>query len=313
MKHALIALALLAGCAASETETTTAAPALPPLSSDADVLAAEAAPIDDWTRGAGWNEPFAPFTVMGNIHYVGAAGVSSFLITTPEGHFLLDGGVAQTAPMIAANIEAIGYDIADVKYVMNSHAHFDHSGGLAGLIMRSRAIMVASEADRGVLESGHIDYGPAAEMPTLPVRVDRVIADGESLTLGGVTLTAHIMPGHTKGCTSWSMDVTGADGAPHRAFFHCSISTGGQSLAPEAYPGMIDAYRATFARTRTMSADVFLANHGNFFGLPERRARQIAGDANAFVDAEALQRFNTEMETAFNAELARQQAAAPAN
>lgn len=312
MKHTLLTLVLLAGCVAGETETP-AAPALPPIASAAEIAAAEQAPLDDWTAEAGWAEPFAPFNVIGNIYYVGAGGVSSYLITTPEGHFLLDGGVAQTAPMIAANIQAMGFDITDVKYLLNSHAHFDHSGGLAGLQLRSGATMVASEADRASLEAGRIDYGPAAAMQTPGVRVDRIIADGEALTLGGVTLTAHLMPGHTRGCTSWSMDVTGADGAPHRALFHCSASVGGQSIAPESYPGMVADYRSTFAKTREMSADVFLGNHGSFFDLEGRRERQIAGDANAFVDAGALQRFNDAMEQAFNAELARQQTAAPAN
>lgn len=143
------------------------------------------------------------------------------------------------------------------------------------------------------------------------MRVDRLVGDGESLTLSGVTLTAHLTPGHTAGCTSWSMAVTGADGAPHQAFFHCSSSVGGQSLVPPSYPGMVEDYRATFARVRTMQADVFLANHNIFFDLEAKRARQIAGDQNAFVDAGELQRFNARMETAFDAEWARQHAAAP--
>ena len=105
--------------------------------------------------------------------------------------------------------------------------------------------------------------------------------------------------------------MTGADGARHRALFHCSATTGGQSIVPPAYPGMVENYRALFARTRTLNADVFLANHGNFFDLPGKRARQLAGDANAFVDPDGLQRFNREMEAAFNAERARQEAAAP--
>ena len=134
----------------------------------------------------------------------------------------------------------------------------------------------------------------------------RVVGDGDALSLGGVTLVAHMTPGHTAGCTSWSMAVAGADGARHAAFFHCSSTVAGQSLAPEAYPGMVAAYRNTFARVRGFEADVFLANHGNFFDLEGKRARQIAGDVNAFVDPGALLRFNGEMEQAFEAELARQ-------
>jgi metallo-beta-lactamase class B len=311
MKHIVPALAalILAACAAATPEAPADA-AQPPLASAEAIAAAEAAPLDTMSADAGWNAPFAPFNIIGNIYYVGAAGVSSYLITTPDGHFLLDGGIPQTAPLIKANIAALGFNIEDVKYLLNSHAHFDHAGGLASLQAASGALMVASAADEAALEAGRFPFGPSAPVAFPAVRVDQVIADAETLTLGGVTLTAHLTPGHTPGCTSWSMDVTGADGAAHRAFFHCSASVGGQTLAPESYPGMVEDYRRTFAAGRTLQADVFLANHGQFFDLETKRARQIGGDANAFVDAGALARFTTRMETDFNAELARQQAAA---
>lgn len=300
--RALLGLITLAACAAPASE-----PAQPPLASEAQLEAAEAAPVSG--SALEWNEPFAPFTVIGDIHYVGTAGVSAFLITTPEGHFLIDGGPPQSAPAIIANIETLGFRIGDVRYLMNTHAHIDHAGGLARLQRASGAVMIASAGDRPTLEAGHIFYGPSETWTFPPVRVDRVIGDGESITLGGVTLTAHLTPGHTAGCTSWSMDVSGADGAPHHAFFHCSATVAGQSLVPEAYPGMIEDFRRTFANVAAIDADVFLPNHSNFFDLPERRARQQAGDANAFVDAGALHRFNDALREAFEAELARQQAA----
>lgn len=300
MKPAVVVLALAAllGC------TTAAAPQR--LASDAIIDAAERAPLDGYATSGRWSEPFAPFNVIGNIYYVGTEGVSSYLIATPRGHFLLDGAIAQAVPQIVANIRALGFDIRDVKYLLNSHAHIDHAGGLAGLQRASDAVMVASAADRATLEAGAIAYGPTAGMAFPPIRVDRVVGDGDALSLGGVTLVAHMTPGHTAGCTSWSMAVAGADGARHAAFFHCSSTVAGQSLAPEAYPGMVAAYRTTFARVRGFEADVFLANHGNFFDLEGKRARQIAGDVNAFVDPGALLRFNGEMEQAFEAELARQ-------
>jgi metallo-beta-lactamase class B len=300
--RALLLSLLLAACAAPQTEHTP-----PPLASEADLIAAESAPLSG--DAAEWNAPFEPFTLIGNIHYVGMGGVSAFLITTPDGHFLLDGGLPQSAPAIIDHIEALGFDIRDVKYLLNSHAHFDHSGGLARLRRASGAAMVASEGDREEIERGYVEYGPSAGVRSPPVRVDRVIADGETLTLGGVTLTAHLTPGHTEGCTSWSMDVRGADGVPHRAFFHCSATVAGHTLVPPDYPGIVENYRATFARVREIEADIFLANHTGFFDLEERRARQIAGDANAFVDADALQRFNSTLEAAFEAELARRSAA----
>lgn len=278
----------------------------PRLASDAVIDAAQSAPLSDYAISGRWNAPYPPFNVIGDIYYVGTETVSSFLIVTPDGHFLIDGVLAQTAPQIVANINALGFDIGDVKYLLNTHAHIDHAGGLAGLQRLSGARMVASAADRGPLQDGEISYGPSAGMRFPPIRVDQIVGDGDALALGGVTLTAHMTPGHTAGCTSWSMQVSGADGAPHTAFFHCSSTVAGQSLAPEAYPGMVSAYRTTFARVRALHADVFLANHDNFFDLHEKRARQLAGDANAFVDPEGLQRFNSSMEQAFEAELARQ-------
>jgi metallo-beta-lactamase class B len=302
------AFVTLVGCAAPSAQEGPAVHER--LASDAVIDAAQHAPLHEWAVSGRWNEPFAPFNVIGNIYYVGSETVSSFLITTDDGHFLIDAIMPQTAPQIVANIKALGFDIRDVKYLLNSHAHFDHAGGLAALQRLSGATMVASAADRGALERGDIGYGPSAGMRFPPVRVDKVIGDGEALALGGVTMVAHITPGHTAGCTSWSVPVKGADGAAHTAFFHCSATVAGQSLAPEAYPGVVAAYRQAFERVRALRADVFLANHDGFFDLHDKRARQLAGDANAFVEPDGLQAFNTVMEQAFEKELARQQRAA---
>jgi metallo-beta-lactamase class B len=295
---ALCAAVLLAGCAAS------------PLANDTQIVAAEREPLAEMAAEAHWNDPFPPFKVIGNIYYVGTSGVSSWLITTPRGHFLLDGALPQTPPQIIANIRALGFDIRDVKYLLNSHAHFDHAGGLAALQRASGAVMVASAADRRTLETGRIPFGPTANIAVPPVRVDRVVGEGDALTLGGVTLTAHMTPGHTPGCTSWSMDVRGGDGALRRVFFHCSTTTGGQQLFPESYPGMVADFRATFAYLRNLHADIFLAPHANFFDLQGKRARQIAGDPNAFVNPGELQQFNAGSEREFDAELAKERSAA---
>jgi len=298
------AAVLLFGCAATGPRGA------PPLANEGQILDAERGPLAEMAAEAHWNDPFPPFRVMGNIYYVGTSGVSSWLITTPKGHFLLDGALPQTPPQIIANIHALGFDIRDVKYLMNSHAHFDHAGGLAALQRASGAVMVASAADRATLETGRIPFGPTANITVPPVRVDRVVGEGDTLRLGGVILTAHMTPGHTPGCTSWSMDVRGDDGVVHHVFFHCSTTTGGQALAPESYPGMVADYRKTFAYLRTVQADVFLAPHANFFDLQAKRARQIAGDANAFVKPGELQQFNAQSERDFDAELAKERAAA---
>lgn len=310
MRSSVTALAaiLLSACAAPETKPATEVPpvvaTMPPLASDAEIDASIAAPLEPTAANMEWNAPNAPFTVIGNIHYVGSKTVGAYLITTPDGHFLIDGIVPQSAPLILENIRTLGFDPADVKFLLNSHAHIDHAGGLAALKRATGAVMVASAADKPFLEAGDIGFGPSGGMKFPPVRVDQVIGDGDTLTLGGVTLTAHLTPGHSPGCTSWTLPVTGADGAAHTAFLHCSSTVAGQKLVPESYPGMIDSYRATFEKVRTIEADIFLANHDIFFDLAEKRARLAAGDANAFVDAEELQAFNIAMEEAFERQLA---------
>ncbi|MBL0965641.1 MAG: subclass B3 metallo-beta-lactamase [Blastomonas sp.] len=301
-----LALALmLTGCAATPM-------AAPRLASDAQIAAAEAEPVGEFATEMRWNERMAPFTILGNVHYVGTAGIGVFLITTLEGHVLIDGALAQSVPQILDNIRTLGFEPKDVKYILNTHGHFDHAAGLAGLQRASGAKVIASAADKPYLEAGHVDHGPTKDALFPPVRVDRTVGDGDTITLAGTTLTAHLTPGHSPGCTSWSLTAKDSTGMPRKVFLHCSASLGGQSLVPPAYPGMADNYRASFAKVRAMQADVFLANHDMFFGLHEKRARQLAGEKDAFVDPGELQRFNARMEAAFVKTLADEQAAAEA-
>jgi metallo-beta-lactamase class B len=290
----VLASLLLASCAATSSSRIASAP----LASDQEILAAEQAAAPDWVTENEWNVPMEPFTIIGNVHYVGTKTISAWLITSPKGHVLMDGVVPQSAPQIAANVAKLGYKITDVKYLLNSHAHMDHAGGLAGLKMRSGAKMVASAADKPYLEAGDIGHGPTGGVKFPPVRVDQVIGDGQTLRLGGTTLTAHITPGHSPGCTSWSMKAAGKS-----IFFHCSATVAGQSLKPEVYPGIVANFRATFAKVEKMEADIFLGNHDIFFDLHGKRARQIAGDANAFVNPGELQAFNSAMKVAFEERL----------
>lgn len=258
-----------------------------------------------------WNQPQKPFHVIGNIYYVGMAGVSAFLITTPQGHILTDGGLPESVPFIEQNIQTLGFKLGDVKILLNSHAHFDHSGGLARLKADTGAKFYASTGDKPFLESGHIPYGPSAQIDTAPVTVDRAMKDGESFSLGGVTMTANVMPGHTKGCTSWTMPLTEM-GVTHKVMFFCSISVAGNPLAgTPAYPTIVSDYRASFARLKKMQADIFFAPHGGQFGMTDKLARMKPGAPNPFIDAGELQRFTARAEQAFDKELAKQQAEMP--
>ena len=257
---------------------------------------------------AEWNQPQKPFHVIGNIYYVGMAGVSAFLIVTPKGDILTDGGLPESAPVIEKNIQALGFKLSDVKFLLNSHAHFDHSGGLAKLKADTGAKFIASTGDQPFLESGHIPYGPSSLIDTTPVKLDRAVKDGDTISLGGVTLTAHVLPGHTKGCTTWTMPLTDA-GVTHKVMFFCSISVAGNPIAGKlAYPTIVSDYRASFARLKKMDADIFLAPHGNQFGLPEKLAKVKPGAPNPFIDAGELPRMVMKAEAAFDKDLARQQA-----
>ncbi|RYY42779.1 MAG: metallo-beta-lactamase, partial [Sphingomonadales bacterium] len=165
-------------------------------------MAAPAQAQDDWVKiRKEWNQPVAPFTIVGNVHYVGTAGIAAYLITTPEGHILIDGAMEESAGQVEANIEALGYKLADVKILLVNHAHWDHSGGLAELKRRTGARLFSSTGDKAGLEAGRLDYRPdLAAAPS--VKVDGLIRDGEKIRLGGTVLTTHLTPGHTKGCTS---------------------------------------------------------------------------------------------------------------
>ena len=265
------------------------------------------------SQRAAWNKPFAPFRIIGNIYYVGANGVSSFLITTAEGDILLDSGLLETASQIERNVEALGFHMRDVKYLLNSHAHYDHCGGLAELKRASGALMAASGGDAETLMTGHqLSYGPGQSESRFPaVRVDRILSNGDLVTLGGVSLTAHLMPGHTKGCTTWSMPVA-ENGRVYQVVFYCSTTVAGNQLVNNLkYPNIVSDYEHSFRVARSMHADVFLAAHPEFFDMQRKfKARRGKGE-NPFVDSTALPRFVQQSEADFREELKRQLSSAP--
>jgi metallo-beta-lactamase class B len=267
-----------------------------PASAAAQAPAAASATNAAMSRREAWNQPFSPFRLIGNIHYVGA-GVSSFLITTPEGAILLDGGLPETAPLIEKSIAELGFRVSDVKVLLNSHAHFDHAGGLAALKKATRAKLVASRGDAPALRAGN------PEQPA--VAVDRVIDDGDTVELGGTVLTAHVTPGHTPGCTSWTTTVTDA-GKPYRVVFFCSTSVIDRLVGNRHYPNIVSDYERSFRTLRALPADVFLAPHAEFFDLAAKRERMKRGGPNPFVDAGELARFIQRSEQKFREVLERE-------
>jgi metallo-beta-lactamase class B len=257
-----------------------------------------------------WNKATTPFRVIDNIYYVGTNGLGAWLIATPAGHILLDAALPESAPLIEANIRALGFRLSDVRYLLNSHAHFDHSGGLAQIKRDTGAHLIASEGDRSALEGGvYLGSEDVAAFAAPPVRVDRVVSDGDTVSLGGVTLTANVTPGHTRGCTSWSMPVADA-GRKLQVLFFCSSSVAANRLVGRPqYEGIVADYEKTFARAQKLRVDVFLAGHPEFFDLHEKRARMKGGGPSPFIDSAEFHAYMQRSQAEFRRQLAAQQAA----
>jgi metallo-beta-lactamase class B len=254
-----------------------------------------------------WSKDYAPFRLMGNVYYVGSEGLVSLLIATPQGHILIDPTTAANAPMIERHVAALGFKVRDIKFLLTSHGHFDHAGGLAKLKADSGALVVASAGDKPLIEGGYYpgqEDNKALSFP--PIKVDRVIGEGQTVSLGGVTLTAHITPGHTPGCTTWTWDVAEASKAHHVIYF-CSATVAANKLVGKpTYPNIVADYRRTFADAKKIQGDVFLAPHPEMFGLAEKRAAQQKGDAEAFVDPTGFQAFLARCAADFEIQLAAQ-------
>ena len=262
---------------------------------------------------ARWNQPMEPFRIAGNIYYVGTANLASYLITTPQGDFLLDGGLPESAPLIEKSIAKLGFHLTDVKILINSHAHFDHAGGLAALKPDTGAQLIASRPDGELISQGrqvYFDLGPDTKFPA--AKVDRFIEDGGTLQLGGTTLTAHLTPGHSLGCTSWTMPAVDA-GKTYNVVFVCSIAVSGfHFLNNPKNTHLIEDFNSTFAKLHQLPCDIFLAPHSESFHLSEKRARMQTGGPNPFIDPGEFAAFVNASEQDFRREVARQQSAASA-
>jgi metallo-beta-lactamase class B len=262
----------------------------------ATFTAASAQTTASCTQCAEWNVSQEPFRIYGNTYYVGVHGLSSILITSPQGHVLIDGDIPESAPKIVANIQALGFRIKDVKLILNSHVHFDHAGGIAELHRLSGAPVAASKFTALALESGHSgrddpQYG--ALPPIQPVAHVRIIKDGETLHVGPLALTAHFTPGHTPGGTTWTWQSCDQD--------HCLNMVYADSLSAVSadnfrfsrnttYPRVIQDFEKSFATLSALPCDILLTPHPEASDLWARLARREKGDPNAFVDKTACRR-----------------------
>lgn len=261
---------------------------------------------DDESRK--WNQPVKPYKVIGNVYYVGATEVASFLIVTSQGHILLDTGFLETVPQIKQNVAQLGFRFEDIKILINSHAHADHAGGFALLKKElPGAKLMVSEGDAPLLaRGGKNDPNFGDRFLFQPVKADRILRDGDLVQLGDVTMTARLTPGHTPGCTTWTMKVR--EGAKtYDVVVIGSTTVPGYKLVGNAnYPGIVADYESTFRLLKTLACDVFLAPHGSFFSMLEKM-QHLGGPENPFIDKRAYIQFVERTEKAFRAELKRQQ------
>lgn len=247
---------------------------------------------DDAERRA-WNQPVKPFRIVGNIYYVGVTGVTSFLITTPKGHILLDSGFVETVPIIQENVKQLGFKFEDVKVLINSHAHIDHAGGLAQLKKLTGAKLMISKADAELISKGGLgDFQHGDRLSFEPAEVDRILNDKDKVELGGVTMIARITPGHTKGCTTWTMKVREGGKELDVVFVGSTTAPGYKLVNNSLYPNIANDYTHTFELLKSLKCDVFLSSHGWFFSLTEKMQRMEKNKkVNPFIDPQGYKAF----------------------
>jgi metallo-beta-lactamase class B len=278
---ALMACALAFLGAAQQPPSPVSAPASAP---------APAAPPDN----KDWFEPTEPQRIVGPIYYVGTLGLGVYLIATPSGHILIDGAAPSSAPLIEASIRKLGFKPEEIKVLLITHAHFDHAGTLAAFKKLSGAqVEVMAPDDRLLASGGTTDYLFASDerFHFPPVGADRVLKDGATVTLGGVTLTARLTPGHTRGCTTWITTVEDG-GRLYRVVFpgSTSVNPGTRLVHDPSYPGIADDYRHAFDLLDSLWPDIFLTAHAPACDFAAKRERAATDGARAFVDPEGYRR-----------------------
>jgi metallo-beta-lactamase class B len=261
---------------------------------------------------AEWTAPFPPFRIVGNIYYVGSRDLASYLITTSQGDILINSSLESSVPLIRASVQKLGFKFSDIKILLISHAHYDHCAGSAEILKLTGAKYLVMEGDVSVVESGgrkDFQYGNQPSMCYPPAKVDRVLHDGDIVRLGDSTLVAHLTPGHTKGCTTWTIQAHDSRrtynvvivGSPN-------VNPGYKLVNNSKYPQIAIDYERTFRVLKSLPCDVFLGAHGSYFGMLAKVTRMKAGGPNPFIDPEGYKVYVEGRETAFREELAKQKA-----
>jgi metallo-beta-lactamase class B len=260
-----------------------------------------------------WNQPAKPFNIYGNAYYVGTAGLSAVLVTSPQGHVLLDGALPQSAPLIQKNIEALGFKVKDVKLILNSHAHFDHAGGIAALQKASGATVAHTPHGAQVLRDGtpgtdDPQYDPKERFYIPKVAQVKEVADGETLSVGPLRFTVHTTPGHTPGGTTWTwqscegskcLDMVYADSLT-------PVSTDGFYYTGGAgYPDRSASFRNTIDKVASLKCDIVIAAHPTATDAFGKAAAKTA-QSNPFIDPEGCRKLAAGASKNFDARLQRE-------
>lgn len=273
-------------------------------------LSAAAGPAS--AQNADWTEPFSPFQIAENLYYVGSKGLANYLITTPQGHILINSDLEANVPLIRASVEKLGFKFNDIKILLISHAHWDHDAASATIIKATGAKYMVMEGDVPVVESGgktDFQYGntPANLYP--PTKVDRVLHDGDDVKLADAVLTARLTPGHTKGCTTWTMKVSEGGKTYNVVIVGSPNVNPGYKLVNNAqYPTIANDYQRMFTVLKSLPCDIFLGAHGSYFDMEAKYARMTKDGPNPFIDSAGYKKFVSDKEQEFHAELAKQKA-----
>jgi metallo-beta-lactamase class B len=257
-----------------------------------------------------WTTNHAPFRIMGNLYYVGSEDLAAYFIATPQGHILLNENLASSVSQICQNIEALGFKPAHIRLLLNGQAHYDHTGGTADFKRLTHAQVAVMAGDVAAMETGGRDdffFYKDSSAWFKPVKVDRVLHDGSQVKLGTTVLTAHLTAGHTKGTTTWTLDLAEAGRTYHVVIVGgAGINEGNNLVNDPKYPTQAQDFAKTFRALRALPCDVFLGAHGLYFGLKEKYARLKTSKTNPFIDPAGYRAFVAEREQIIRAELAKQ-------
>lgn len=264
-----------------------------------------------------WTTPFPAFRIGGSssvgIYYVGSEDLASYLVVTPAGDILINSNLASSPPLIKKSVQSLGFHWSDIRILLISHAHYDHCAGSAEVLRETHARYEVMAQDVSVVESGggtDFNYANDESMRFPPAHVDRILHDGDQVSLGGVTLTAHLTAGHTKGTTTWTFDLPDNGRALHVVIVGSpNVNRGYKLVRNTRYPRITADYRHEFAVLKKLPCDLFLGAHGGYFDLTEKYPRFKAGDRDAFIDPAGYQAYVANREQAFETELKKQSGA----